>query len=137
MRKRANWVLDADVRDFFGSVDHGWMMKFVKHRIADRRIHRVIQKWLKAGAVEQADPRRRSPAACSKRLAVRFICYRSICGCVLQGHWPAHSCMCAFIGIFNEKENANIAFETGKAIARHRPPTILSDGLPVGAPRRS
>ena len=53
MRKRVNWVLDADIRDFFGSVDHGWMMKFVKHRIADRRIHRLIQKWLKAGVTEE------------------------------------------------------------------------------------
>jgi RNA-directed DNA polymerase len=53
MRKRVNWVLDADIRDFFGTLDHGWMMKFVKHRIADRRIHRLIQKWLKAGVSEE------------------------------------------------------------------------------------
>jgi RNA-directed DNA polymerase len=53
MRKRVNWVLDADIRDFFGSVDHGWMMTFVKHRIADRRIHRLIQKWLGAGVSEE------------------------------------------------------------------------------------
>ena len=52
MRKRVNWVLDADIRDFFGSVNHGWMMTFVKHRIADRRIHRLIQKWLTAGVSE-------------------------------------------------------------------------------------
>jgi RNA-directed DNA polymerase len=52
MRKRVNWVLDADIRDFFGTIDHGWMMKFVEHRIADRRIHRLIQKWLKAGVSE-------------------------------------------------------------------------------------
>src|SRR3989442_1142367 len=49
MRKRVNWVLDADIRDFFGTIDHGWMMKLVQHRIADRRIHRLIQKWLRAG----------------------------------------------------------------------------------------
>jgi RNA-directed DNA polymerase len=52
MRKRVNWVLDADIRDFFGTIDHGWMMKFVEHRIADRRIHRLTQKWLKAGVSE-------------------------------------------------------------------------------------
>jgi group II intron reverse transcriptase/maturase len=52
MRERVNWVLDADIRDFFGTIDHGWMMKFVEHRIADRRIHRLIQKWLKAGVSE-------------------------------------------------------------------------------------
>src|SRR5438094_721851 len=53
MRKRVNWVLDADIRDFFGTIAHGWMMKFVQHRIADRRIHRLIQKWLKAGVSEE------------------------------------------------------------------------------------
>jgi group II intron reverse transcriptase/maturase len=52
MRKRVNWVLDADIRDCFGTLDHGWMMTFVEHRIADRRIHRLIQKWLKAGVSE-------------------------------------------------------------------------------------
>jgi len=52
MRKRVNWVLDADIRDFYGTIDHGWMMKFVQHRIADRRIHRLIQKWLRAGVSE-------------------------------------------------------------------------------------
>jgi RNA-directed DNA polymerase len=53
MRKRVNWVLDADIRDFFGTLDHGWMMRFVEHRIADRRIHRLIQKWLQAGVSEE------------------------------------------------------------------------------------
>ena len=52
MRKRVNWVLDADIRDFFGTIHHEWLMKFVGHRIADRRIHRLIQKWLKAGVSE-------------------------------------------------------------------------------------
>ncbi len=52
MRTRVHWVLDADIRDFFGTIDHGWMMKFVQHRIADRRIHRLIQKWLRAGVSE-------------------------------------------------------------------------------------
>jgi RNA-directed DNA polymerase len=52
MRKRVNWVLDADIRDFFGSIDHGWMIKFVEHRIADRRILRLIRKWLRAGVSE-------------------------------------------------------------------------------------
>jgi group II intron reverse transcriptase/maturase len=52
MRKRVNWVLDADIRDFFGTMNHEWMTKFVKHRIADRRIQRLIQKWLRAGVSE-------------------------------------------------------------------------------------
>jgi RNA-directed DNA polymerase len=52
-RKKVNWVLDLDVRSFFDKVDHGWMIRFVEHRIADTRIVRLIQKWLKAGVMEQ------------------------------------------------------------------------------------
>lgn len=52
-RKKVNWVLDLDVRSFFDKVDHGWMIRFVEHRIGDRRIVRLIQKWLKAGVMEQ------------------------------------------------------------------------------------
>jgi RNA-directed DNA polymerase len=50
--KKVNWVLDADIRDFFGSLDHGWMMKFLEHRVGDRRVLRLIQKWLRAGVIE-------------------------------------------------------------------------------------
>jgi group II intron reverse transcriptase/maturase len=49
---RVNWVLDADIRDYFSSLDHSWLLKFVEHRIADRRVLRLIQKWLKAGVIE-------------------------------------------------------------------------------------
>jgi group II intron reverse transcriptase/maturase len=51
-RKKVNWVLDADIRDFFNAIDHGWMVKFVEHRIADKRVVRLIQKWLAAGVLE-------------------------------------------------------------------------------------
>jgi RNA-directed DNA polymerase len=51
-RKRVNWVLDADVRDFFGQLDHSWLQRFLEHRIADRRVLRLIQKWLCAGVIE-------------------------------------------------------------------------------------
>jgi group II intron reverse transcriptase/maturase len=51
-RKRVNWVLDADIRGFFDNMSHEWTMKFVEHRIADHRILRLIQKWLKAGISE-------------------------------------------------------------------------------------
>jgi len=51
-RKRVNWVLDADIRGFFDQMSHEWTMKFVQHRVADRRILRLIQKWLKAGVSE-------------------------------------------------------------------------------------
>src|SRR5246500_5616004 len=53
IRKKVNWVLDADVRDFFGSISHGWVVKFLQHRIADRRILRLIKKWLRAGVSEE------------------------------------------------------------------------------------
>jgi RNA-directed DNA polymerase len=54
-RKRVNWVLDADIRDFFTSLDHGWLRKFVEHRIGDRRVLRLIQQWLEAGVIEDGD----------------------------------------------------------------------------------
>jgi group II intron reverse transcriptase/maturase len=44
-------VLDADIRGFFDAIDHGWLVKFVEHRIADRRVVRLIQKWLSAGVL--------------------------------------------------------------------------------------
>ena len=49
---KVGWVLDADIRGFFDAIDHEWLMKFVEHRIGDRRIMRLIQKWLKAGVIE-------------------------------------------------------------------------------------
>ena len=53
MRKRVNWILDADVRGFFDNLSHEWMVKFIEHRVADRRILRLIQKWLRAGVSEE------------------------------------------------------------------------------------
>jgi group II intron reverse transcriptase/maturase len=51
-RKRVNWILDADIRGFFDNMSHEWTLKFVEHRVADHRILRLIQKWLKAGISE-------------------------------------------------------------------------------------
>jgi group II intron reverse transcriptase/maturase len=51
-RKRVNWVLDADIRDFFGSLDRSWLERFLRHRIADERVLRLIGKWLAAGVIE-------------------------------------------------------------------------------------
>jgi RNA-directed DNA polymerase len=51
-RKRVNWVLDADIRDCFSSFDHSWLERFIEHRIADKRVLRLIQKWLRAGVIE-------------------------------------------------------------------------------------
>ena len=51
-RKKVNYVLDADIRSFFDSVSHEWLIKFVEHRIGDPRMIRLIQKWLKTGVME-------------------------------------------------------------------------------------
>jgi group II intron reverse transcriptase/maturase len=50
--RKVNWVLDADLRDFFTSLDHSWMVRFLEHRIADERVLRLIWKWLRAGVIE-------------------------------------------------------------------------------------
>ena len=52
LTKKVNWVLDLDIRGFFDTIDHGWLVKFVEHRIADQRVVRLIQKWLNAGVLE-------------------------------------------------------------------------------------
>jgi len=54
-RKKVNWVLDADIRGFYDAIDHGWMLKFLEHRIADERVLRLIRKWLKAGVIEDGE----------------------------------------------------------------------------------
>jgi RNA-directed DNA polymerase len=54
-RKKVSWVLDADIRDFFTSLDWGWLERFLEHRIADRRVLRLIQKWLRAGVIEDGE----------------------------------------------------------------------------------
>jgi RNA-directed DNA polymerase len=51
-RKKVNWILDADIRSFFDSVSHEWLVRFLQHRIGDERILRMIRKWLKAGVLE-------------------------------------------------------------------------------------
>jgi group II intron reverse transcriptase/maturase len=52
LTKKVNWVLDADIRGYFDAIDHGWLVKFVEHRVADQRVVRLIQKWLNAGVLE-------------------------------------------------------------------------------------
>jgi group II intron reverse transcriptase/maturase len=52
LTRKVNWVLDLDIRGFFDSIDHGWLVKFLEHRIADRRVLRLIQKWMNAGVLE-------------------------------------------------------------------------------------
>jgi RNA-directed DNA polymerase len=55
LRKKVNFVLDADISDFFSKLDHAWIEKFVEHRIADKRVLRLIRKWLNAGVIEDGE----------------------------------------------------------------------------------
>jgi RNA-directed DNA polymerase len=52
LTRKVSWVLDLDIRSFFDKLSHEWLVKFVEHRIADRRVVRLIQKWLNAGVLE-------------------------------------------------------------------------------------
>ncbi len=54
-RRRVNWILDCDIEGFFDSIEHEWMVKFLEHRIGDRRILRLIRKWLRAGVSEEGE----------------------------------------------------------------------------------
>jgi len=55
MTQRVNWVLDFDIRTFFDSLDHEWLVRMLEHRIADRRIIRLIKRWLTAGVLESGE----------------------------------------------------------------------------------
>jgi RNA-directed DNA polymerase len=50
--RKVNWILDADIAGFFDTVSHDWLIRFVEHRIGDKRVIRLIRKWLKAGVLE-------------------------------------------------------------------------------------
>ena len=52
-RTKVNWILDADIRSFFDTLSHDWLVRFVEHRIGDQRVIRLIRKWLKAGVMEE------------------------------------------------------------------------------------
>ena len=53
--KRVNWIIDADIKGFFDEIDRDWLIKFIEHRIGDKRLIRLIQKWLNAGIIEETD----------------------------------------------------------------------------------
>ena len=55
MRRKVNWILDADIRGFFDTISHEWLMKFLEHRNADRRMLRLLKKWLRAGVSEDGE----------------------------------------------------------------------------------
>lgn len=50
--RKVNWVYEADLKDFFGSIDHGWVLGFLRLRVGDPRIVSLIERWLKAGVME-------------------------------------------------------------------------------------
>ena len=52
IKRKVSWVLDLDFRDYFSRLDHRWLERFVEHRIADKRVLRLIQKWMAAGVIE-------------------------------------------------------------------------------------
>src|SRR5271165_6660339 len=75
--RAVNWILDADIKGFFDNIDHDWMMRFVEHRVGDRRVLRLIRGWLKAGVMEDGvrqpatkGPPRRAEGAPHARRAV-------------------------------------------------------------------
>lgn len=53
--RKVSWVLEADLKNFFGSLDHGWLLRFVEHRVGDPRIVSLIRRWLKAGILEDGE----------------------------------------------------------------------------------
>jgi RNA-directed DNA polymerase len=53
--RKVDWVLDADIRAFFDTIDHAWMQKFIEHKIADTRLVRLLMKWLHAGVMEDGE----------------------------------------------------------------------------------
>jgi group II intron reverse transcriptase/maturase len=54
-QRRVNWVLDADIRGFFDTLQHEWLLTFLEHRVADPRVLRLVRKWLKAGVSEEGE----------------------------------------------------------------------------------
>jgi RNA-directed DNA polymerase len=58
--RKVNWVLDADIRSFFDTLNHGWLVQFLEHRIGDERVVHLIQKWLKAGVLVEDGRQMRS-----------------------------------------------------------------------------
>jgi group II intron reverse transcriptase/maturase len=54
-KRKVNWIIDADIRGFFDNISHEWLMKFMEHRIADRRMLRLLKKWLRAGVSQDGE----------------------------------------------------------------------------------
>ena len=70
--RKVNYILDADIRSFFDSVDQTWLVRFIKHRISDRRVIRLIQKWLRAGVLEDGVVTVRNVSTILRQPSVEF-----------------------------------------------------------------
>jgi RNA-directed DNA polymerase len=79
--RKVNWILDADIRGFFDTIDHEWLMKFIEHRITDKRVVRHIKKWLNAGVlqegkliqVEEGTPQGGSVSPCLANVYLHYV----------------------------------------------------------------
>ena len=76
VRKKVNWVLDADFREFFTSLDHQWLEKFLEHRIADKRVLRLIQKWMAAGVIEDGEWSETEEGVAARGVGIAAACER-------------------------------------------------------------
>jgi retron-type reverse transcriptase len=91
-RRKVNWVLDADIRGFFDNIDHQRLLTFLEHRVADRRVLRLIRKWLTAGISEDGQwsrgtvgtPQGAVIAALGEHLSP--LCTRLVGGTVAESH---------------------------------------------------
>jgi RNA-directed DNA polymerase len=83
--EKVNYVLDADIRGFFDAISHEWTVKFVEHRIGDKRVIRLIQKWLKAGVLEDGtwtQPEEGTPQGCRSPRAIGHSVATTISNCL-------------------------------------------------------
>jgi len=83
--KKVSWLLDADIRAFFDSIDHAWMRRFIEHRIGDERLVRLLMKWLHAGVMEAGQWREVTEgtpqgASSARSWRTSFCTTRSTCG---------------------------------------------------------
>ena len=79
MSKKVNWVLDADIRDFFGQLDRAWLERFLRHRIADERVLRLVGRWLAAESSRTGPGR---PVSGAHRRGHRFRRCSPTCTCI-------------------------------------------------------
>src|SRR5437016_7838003 len=89
LTRKVNWVLDLDIRGFFDAIEHEWLVKFVEHRIADRRVVRLIQKWLNAGVLEDGKRTRAeegTPQGVHGRVVVQMLGRKDAAAIVGQQH---------------------------------------------------